>query len=292
MTEVFNPIIAVAESYIREITPEISSSLLKELTDVIQELLHSQISTEQASQFFMEKLGSKRPVEKISAILNVSDTPIQVANESSYIPFNGQYGANPRKKTHPWTEYEDQRLLAAINKFGLDNWASISAFVGNGRTRAQCSQRWFRGLDPRISKVLWSKEEESRLLQLVERYGDRSWTKISSELKNRSDAQCRYHYRQMMKDSTDSTIGTENGRFSLPSQHPVIIPISSAPPSVLKSQIHTIEPSKSFTTKQLPSIQLLLNQAQFSNPHRSAFSPFYAEYPPFHSTIIHDIRPS
>jgi len=28
----------------------------------------------------------------------------------------------------------------------------VASFVGNGRTRAQCAQRWSRGLNPKICK--------------------------------------------------------------------------------------------------------------------------------------------
>lgn len=118
-----------------------------------------------------------------------------------------------RKKTRSWTEYEDQRLLAGIHKFGTDNWVSVAAFVGNGRTRAQCSQRWTRGLDPRISKDKWSPEDEESLMRLVIQYGTKSWTRIAQEIGNRSDVQCRYHYKQMKQEmdlDSDSSSGITN----------------------------------------------------------------------------------
>jgi hypothetical protein len=46
---------------------------------------------------------------------------------------------------------------------------------------------------------MWTYEEERRLLELVGAHGPRSWTRISAELGNRSDVQCRYHYLQMVK---------------------------------------------------------------------------------------------
>jgi hypothetical protein len=135
-------------------------------------------------------------VNRISAIMNVPDNPIR----SLWTPnFSSIDSMESRRKNRPWTEYEDQRLLCGINRFGLENWTIVSQFVGNQRTRAQCAQRWIRGLDPRISRVLWTPEEEQRLLELVTQHGEHSWKLIANTLGNRSDAQCRYHYLQMKK---------------------------------------------------------------------------------------------
>jgi hypothetical protein len=194
----FRPLLAVAESYILECCPSISNDCLASLKQTMEHYVAHVISFERASAFFFEKVHTCRPIERLSAILNVPENPI---HSQSPPQFQVPFGQMPRRKAHPWSEYEDQRLLCAIHKFGLDNWPFVSQFVGNQRTRAQCSQRWFRGLDPRISKVLWTDAEEKRLLALVQQHGDKAWTRISAELGNRSDAQCRYHYRQLIKDA-------------------------------------------------------------------------------------------
>ena len=73
----------------------------------------------------------------------------------------------------------------------------MAQFVGNSRTKAQCCQRWSRGLDPKISKIQWTREEDQKLLDLVAQYGQKSWTKIAAEFGNRCDVQCRYRYKQL-----------------------------------------------------------------------------------------------
>lgn len=105
-----------------------------------------------------------------------------------------------RRKSHCWTPSEDERLLAGVHRYGIDNWSSVALFVGNSRTRSQCSQRWSRGIDPRLSKNLWTHEEETMLIQLVTVYGNKSWTQIANKLGNRSDVQCRYHYKQIHRE--------------------------------------------------------------------------------------------
>jgi hypothetical protein len=192
----FKPLLAIAESYIHDALPSVMHGVFTDLKQIMEHYLSGVLTTERASAIFLDTAGTSRPVERIAAILGVPDNPISPPSlsESSTLDRTAT-----RKKIHPWSEYEDQRLLCAIHKYGLDNWITVSEFVGNHRTRAQCSQRWFRGLDPRISKVLWTPQEEERLLQLVSLFGDRAWTRVSAELGNRSDAQCRYHYKHMTK---------------------------------------------------------------------------------------------
>lgn len=186
-----DPLLDIAISYAQDCHKTINSNEAKELYRVFDGFLKNQISKSEASAIVEGIVGSSNSVEKIDAILNVPDEPIPFSpTEPSF-----------RSKSKPWTTSEDQRLLAAIHKMGLESWNNIALFVGNGRTRSQCSQRWNRGLNPKISKTCWSKEEEVRLISFVEKYGERSWTKIATEFGNRSDVQCRYRYQQLCKDS-------------------------------------------------------------------------------------------
>jgi len=100
----------------------------------------------------------------------------------------------PRDRSSPWAAGDDDRLFAAIYRFGIAGWLRVSDFVGNGRTRAQCSQRWLRCLDPSIKRDRWAPEENATLRTAVWTHGDRAWSKVARELNNRTDVQCRYHY--------------------------------------------------------------------------------------------------
>jgi hypothetical protein len=136
---------------------------------------------------FSSTIGNSAPADKIAMILWELNRPP--------LPITPEIATN--KGIRCWNEAEDRRLLAGIYQFGLENWTKVSEFVGSGRKRSQCSQRWSRGLDPEISKLMWSKKEDEELLELVKKYGEGSWTKISRELRNRTDAQCRFHYKQV-----------------------------------------------------------------------------------------------
>jgi hypothetical protein len=110
-------------------------------------------------------------------------------------------GFRLRAKTNPWSAYEDQRLIAALHHLGSSDWYAIACFVGNNRTKAQCYQRWTRGLDPNISKQKWTSEDDAQLMMYISIYGEKAWSKISAEMGNRCDVQCRYRYKQLLKES-------------------------------------------------------------------------------------------
>ena len=210
-------LVEVGLSYVEGIFPNINTTLYDQLGQVMDTYLRGFTSFEMAQQYFLTMLGRIDPLIHIRDIAMLRDNPIP-STESD----DGDSGdeSHNRKKTRTWTNYEDERLLAGIFRFGLDNWTRVAQFVGNNRTRAQCSQRWSRGLNPRICKKHWSPEEDAQLISLVQTYGEKAWTKISSCLGNRSDVQCRYHYRQITREGqprpTYLGLGKANSTFSIP----------------------------------------------------------------------------
>lgn len=174
--------------------PGIPVTSRNDLIMIMKDYIQRRIPYETARDKYMCIVGNTSPIEKMRDVLTMQDQPIKCS-------FDGDDGdSKNRRKMQKWSAYEDNRLLAAIYRFGIDNWALISKFVGNGRTRAQCSQRWARCLNPRICKDTWDSREDSMLFQLVQKYGDHSWTKIADYMKNRSDVQCRYRYSQISKE--------------------------------------------------------------------------------------------
>ena len=210
-------LVEVGLSYVEGIFPNINTTLYDQLGQVMESYLRGFTSFEMAQQFFMSTLCRIDPLIHIRDIAMIQDNPIPSTDSDE--PDSSDESHN-RKKTRTWTNYEDQRLLAGIYRFGLDNWTRVAQFVGNNRTRAQCSQRWSRGLNPRICKKHWSPEEDAQLISLVQTYGEKAWTKISSCLGNRSDVQCRYHYRQISRDGqarpTYMGLAKANSAFALP----------------------------------------------------------------------------
>lgn len=78
-------------------------------------------------------------VQKLSlpAVMSCPASEVYDANGSGSGTFP------PRRKRKPWSEAEDMELIAAVQKLGEGNWASIvrGEFKGD-RTASQLSQRW------------------------------------------------------------------------------------------------------------------------------------------------------
>ncbi|OHT11918.1 Myb-like DNA-binding domain containing protein [Tritrichomonas foetus] len=216
----------LAKSYVHESNPSASNDLQKNALQVLNSFIDNKINYSEAQTCLTTILGTAAALEKINNILNVPETPLPPSNDGTQNKdgeghessnseehsdndsgdFNGRSSSHNKsrsktgkRKLHPWSQTEDNRLLAGIVKYGVENWHHIAQFVENSRSKAQCSQRWFRGLDPSIRKCRWTYDEEIQLNKLVEKFGLKSWTKIAAKMKNRSDVQCRYHYNQMVK---------------------------------------------------------------------------------------------
>jgi hypothetical protein len=182
--------------FISELGRPITAEQSLRIRDTLVRYLGRTISFHACVSVVLPLLGTAQPIEKLEAILRTPDVPLPCSN-AAHAAHSSQ---DSRAKSRPWTNYEDQRLLAGIHRYGLDDWQLIALFVGNGRTKSQCSQRWSRGLDPKICKEQWSPDQDDRLVDLVALYGEKCWTRVAAELGNRCDVQCRYRYRQLQKE--------------------------------------------------------------------------------------------
>ena len=195
-----SPLLIVSKSYIKEVSlvndPKAESKAYK----IMEKLINGIIDNCIARQSIYSLIGTDEPAERIIKILKIAQSPGSEKKTESD-KFSSNNNTNGKKKRREWSNAEDQRLLAGMHIFGLNEWSKVAKFVGNNRTRAQCSQRWNRGLDPRIFKGPWTEEEEEKLLHYIKVYGDHAWKSVAANLDQRSDAQCRYHYSLMMKRS-------------------------------------------------------------------------------------------
>ena len=192
-------LLEVGSSDIDQIDPPLPEDVRARLVQAIACFFNNTLS--------FEATGSSQIIDKLKEIIDISDDPQtykdQLMNSLSDDPEASDFDlSSGPKKTKPWSPSEDIRLLAGIYKYGLENWSYVASFVGNGRTRSQASQRWSRGLNPRISKDAWTADEDQALMRLVQEFGDKAWTKVASHMGNRSDVQCRYHYNQIAKASS------------------------------------------------------------------------------------------
>ena len=93
-----------------------------------------------------------------------------------------------KKRSHRWTEREDQCLSYLIQDCKLDNWSEVaSQMEHNGfqkRPTHQYRLRWENCLDPTLIKEEWTEEENRTIINLQKRIGNK-WAEIAKHLKGR-----------------------------------------------------------------------------------------------------------
>ncbi|OHS92798.1 Myb-like DNA-binding domain containing protein [Tritrichomonas foetus] len=159
-------------------------------------LVDSREALEKTESLFMEEgisLNAIRHIQRLCSLTNAPLPPPGAALVSNRSGLFQMVKVSDRK----WTHDEDDRLLVAVSLFGYDNWSKISQFVGSGRSRAHCLQRWIRTLNPFISSEPWSQEEDNMLSKNVDQFGEHSWITVASKMGNRTDLQCKYRYGQL-----------------------------------------------------------------------------------------------
>lgn len=67
------------------------------------------------------------------------------------------------------------------------------------RNDVQCREKWNNNLDPTLNTGKYSVEEDTLLLQLVEKLGEGHWTLVASYMQGRSDASVRSRYTQLIE---------------------------------------------------------------------------------------------
>ena len=184
----------------------------KTVTDILVSYLCHEINFKKCCDHVYKVVGHTTAPEKLNLIISQAKYPPLNEFDDSNSPMDSN---SKRKKNHGWTPQEDNRLLYGIMKNGLSKWGDIATFVGNGRTRSQCSQRWNRCLDPTIVKDKWSEEDDRKLFDLVHKYGPHSWARIAQIMETRTDVQCRYRYQLINKRMNSQS----HKKISLPSSH-------------------------------------------------------------------------
>ena len=81
----------------------------------------------------------------------------------------------------------ENNLAPNINNI---NWLKISENFNNKNAK-QCQMRWQNILDPNRIKGPWTKDEDTKLIELVKKYGPEKWSNISNFLPGRLGKQCR-----------------------------------------------------------------------------------------------------
>ncbi|XP_051162610.1 transcriptional activator Myb isoform X2 [Leptopilina boulardi] len=111
-----------------------------------------------------------------------------------------------------WTKEEDallKKLVSHADHHGSNlRWDVISAHFPD-RSDVQCQQRWAKVVNPELVKGPWTKEEDEKVVELVDRYGPKKWTLIARHLKGRIGKQCRERWHNHLNPGIKKTAWTE-----------------------------------------------------------------------------------
>ncbi|XP_053724564.1 v-myb avian myeloblastosis viral oncogene homolog-like 2b isoform X1 [Synchiropus splendidus] len=106
-----------------------------------------------------------------------------------------------------WTQEEDDKLKALIQILGQNEWKTIASCIPN-HTEHQCQHRWFKVLDPELVKGPWTKEEDEKVIALVNLYGNKQWAEIAKHLKGRLGKQCRERWHNHLNPNVKKSSWT------------------------------------------------------------------------------------
>ncbi|XP_063545807.1 myb-related protein B isoform X2 [Cydia strobilella] len=107
-----------------------------------------------------------------------------------------------------WTKDEDKRLKMYVKMYN-ENWELIASQFSD-RSDVQCQQRWTKVVNPELVKGPWTKEEDEKVVELVQKYGPKKWTVIARHLKGRIGKQCRERWHNHLNPSIKKTAWTEH----------------------------------------------------------------------------------
>ena len=85
----------------------------------------------------------------------------------------------------PWSQSEDQILMALVSRQGSSNWVRISSCIGT-RSPKQCRERYHQNLKPTLNHTPITEHEGRQIEEMVRTIGKR-WGEIARRLPGRSD---------------------------------------------------------------------------------------------------------
>jgi hypothetical protein len=101
-----------------------------------------------------------------------------------------------------WTADEDKKLKDAVLTRSGENWETIAALVP-GRTKIQCSGRWYTILDTNIDPTTarvgrWTADEDKKLKNAAQTHGGKDWAAVAALVPGRTKKQCRQRWHDSM----------------------------------------------------------------------------------------------
>ncbi|EAX97746.1 Myb-like DNA-binding domain containing protein [Trichomonas vaginalis G3] len=113
---------------------------------------------------------------------------------------DSQVASERQKRRRKFTPEEDQKLISYVQFFG-EKWAIISKLMET-RTCKQCRERYREYLNPNITNLAWTPEEDNLLIQLYTTRGSK-WAEFSKILRGRSDGNIKNRWYIYLKNKVN-----------------------------------------------------------------------------------------
>ncbi|KAM4610828.1 v-myb avian myeloblastosis viral oncogene homolog-like 2a isoform 2-T2 [Polymixia lowei] len=82
--------------------------------------------------------------------------------------------------------------------------------------------RWKRYLDPDLVKGSWTKEEDEKVIELVQKYGTKHWSMIARQLKGRLGKQCRERWHNHLDPDVKKSSWTKEEDLIIYKAHSIL----------------------------------------------------------------------
>merc|ERR1712003_525223 len=119
--------------------------------------------------------------------------------------------ATPKKKKGNWSVEEDQKILnhaKDAEEIGDDvDWVLLASTL-SGRNEKQCERRYnnltLMNKNNCMKKGGWTVEEDCKIMEHVNTFGECKWSALASQLPERVAKQCKRRYKKLQKKEEDS----------------------------------------------------------------------------------------
>ena len=122
--------------------------------------------------------------------LNTNNSNINTKNNENNLNLNKEKNLQDNKNEIKLDEKEENKQNISkennnneskTNYMSNINWSKIAEKLENKNAR-QCQTRWQNILDPNRVKGPWTKEEDNKLIELINKFGPEKWSHISTFL--------------------------------------------------------------------------------------------------------------